>query len=65
MDMSPLDRVLVETVEPHALDNTSFPGGGEESMAAARWAVSKAGENYAFMMSFPDVKRTYTFVTER
>ena len=66
MDMSPLDRVLVDTVEPHTLEQSvSLTGGGEDAMAGARWAVSKAGENHAFLMSFPDVKRSYTFITDR
>ena len=64
MDMAPLDRVIVELVEPHTLEhNTSLTG--ENSLAAARWAVSKAGENYAFLVTLPDVRRSYTFVATR
>ena len=67
MDASPLDRVVVEIVEPHSLDhNTSLSGGvSEDTLAVARWAVSKAGENHAFMVTLPDVRRSYTFVTGR
>ena len=55
----------MEAVEPHAIDhNTSFTG-GEDASATARWAVSKAGENFAFLVTLPDVKRNYTFVTRR
>jgi hypothetical protein len=63
-DMCSLDRVIVEVIEPHALDhNASFTGGGEDALIGAKWAISKAGENFGFFLSFPDVKRSYTFVT--
>ena len=64
MDMSPLDRVLTEIVEPHADHNASFTG-GEDALASARWAVSKVKEENAFLVTLPDLKKSYTFVSER
>ena len=65
MDFSLLDRVLVEVVEPHAVEHNSSLAGSEDSLAGARWAVSKAGENHAFLVTLPDVKRSYIFVATR
>jgi hypothetical protein len=64
MDMVPLGRVLVEVVEPHAVEHHSSLTGAEDALVGARWAVSKAGENHAFLVSLPDVKRSYTFITK-
>ena len=63
--MVPLGRVLVEVVEPHAVEHHSSLTGAEDVLVGARWAVSKAGENHAFLVTLPDVKRSYTFVTKR
>ena len=65
MDMAPLGRVLVEVVEPHAVEHHSSLTGAEDALVSARWAVSKAGENHAFLVTLPDTKRSYTFVTKR